>query len=66
MHHVTMGQLIVAPDLHLGGPLWLWGSIPIPIAIIVGPPLLKGQLPVRAVLVCPHLSGLHLMDGVHL
>ena len=42
------------------------GSIPIPIAITVGPPSLKGQVPLGAVLVCPHLSGLHLMDGVHL
>ena len=66
MRHVTIGQLIVAPDLHLGGVLWLWGSIPIPIAIIMGPPLLKGQVPLRPVLVCSHLSGLHLMNGVHL
>ena len=46
--------------------MWRWGSIPIPIAITVGPPLLKGQVPLGAVLVFPHLSGLHLMDGGHL
>ena len=66
MHHVTITELIVAPNLHFGSPVWLLGNIPIPITVVFKVPLLKGHLPVRAVLLCPHLSSLHLMDSVHL
>ena len=65
-YHVTITKLIVAPNLRLGSALWLLGNVPIPITVIFTVPLLKDQLPFRAVLLCPHLGGLHLMDSVHL
>ena len=40
------------------------GNIPNPITVIIGAPFLEDQLPVRAVLLCPHTSGFHLMDTV--
>ena len=66
VHHVTITELIVAPNLHFGGPAWLLGNIRIPITVSFSVPFLKGQLPVRAVLRRPHLSSLHVMDIVHL
>ena len=44
--------------------MWVLGNIRIPITVIIRQPFLKGQVPVRAVLHCPHLNGFHLMDSV--
>ena len=66
VHHVTITELIIAPNLHFAGRVWLLGNIRIPITVIFRVPFPKGQLPVRAVLLCPYISSLHLMDSVHL
>ena len=41
-------------------------NIPIPIPVIIREPFLKGYVPVRAVLRCPHPCGFHLLDSVDL
>ena len=42
----------------------LLGNIPIPITVIIREPFPEDQVPVRAVLRCPHPNGFHLMHSV--